>query len=715
MYLHLLRALGAFVLMSFFATLLGAKTPPEYPRLSDNTAASQNLEVRKVLSGDVDGIFAIPRTHQLVAAAGGYLWKFSAQGELLDTLRKPGGLSTSGIAFSPLYYTDWVFTGDKQRKTYGPPVDGNTLSAAALWAVLDKADVVEFGKTDTTAWAYVWKAGQAYILNINSNRKQVDTYCTQRTHSAEKLRLDATCLDNYKTRPQAWAEVEPESFTDFDGTPPRVKVAGFERRKFHLEEGLSGQAFGLTLGAALKLAGYPGSLPGRYWFGDALTQLRVGQEVIKFRTFIPKEDGDYRYFYNTRWWEPAPGVAGVSPWFSVHMRTYMERAGEEGLLRYYEKDIGLYVARPKGTGQPAATQGPMPEWRPVFEGPATRNAAVTGMIEFGAQTPAQQSALAPMHYWLRDPEPSKRYPEMPPTVEVRAQWPNLRQLPTALQVQWRGTRDDEATVLRVELDADEAAIVFNTLRTNKVQTEPLQLALLVPELRGTLDGMQVQLRSGSTKLPLTKTRFRYVVKPPVEKVSDHALRGVLQTATAAAKVPGAAGLPAFLKQAQTFAQDKEHAEALAPNVTAAYAELINDYNAQRDFKAGAALVRHYLTQIHPHIGHYSSDSGQPYNITVIASQTLAIAAWLAPQDKDLVPAVIAKLLGPDFEPAKQTNGTLMYNLACHYAVSSDKPHMLQSITAARRLGKPPSQFMADTDFTQYLKDAEFLKAAEQQP
>jgi hypothetical protein len=32
-------------------------------RLSDNTAASQNLEVRKVVSGDVDGIFVIPRTH----------------------------------------------------------------------------------------------------------------------------------------------------------------------------------------------------------------------------------------------------------------------------------------------------------------------------------------------------------------------------------------------------------------------------------------------------------------------------------------------------------------------------------------------------------------------------------------------------------------------------------------------------------------------------
>jgi hypothetical protein len=56
----------------------------------------------------------------------------------------------------------------------------------------------------------------------------------------------------------------------------------------------------------------------------------------------------------------------------------------------------------------------------------------------------------------------------------------------------------------------------------------------------------------------------------------------------------------------------------------------------------------------------------------------------------------------------------MYNLGCHYAVAGDKPHMLQSITAARRLGKPTQQFMADTDFARYLKDEDFLKAVEEQ-
>lgn len=63
-----------------------------------------------------------------------------------------------------------------------------------------------------------------------------------------------------------------------------------------------------------------------------------------------------------------------------------------------------------------------------------------------------------------------------------------------------------------------------------------------------------------------------------------------------------------------------------------------------------------------------------------------------------------------FDPLLQTNGTLMHNLACHYAVGGDKPRLLQSATAARRLGKPCARFMADKDFERYWQDAEFLQA-----
>jgi len=702
-----LRATGAFVMLSLLSSLLGAKQPADYPHLHENLAASQNLEVRKLLHGEVEGMFAVPRTRQVVAAAGGYLWKFSTQGELQDSMRAPHNLFTSGVAFTPLFYIDWVFTGDRQRKAYGPPLDGNALLPAELWATLDKADVVEFDNTDTTAWAYVWKAGKAQIMDITRHHEQVDNYFHQRTRSSEALHWKATSLDGYRTRPQAWNEIEPEQFPDYSSAAPRAEVVGFDRRKFHMEEGLGGQVFGATIGMALKAAGYPGSLPDRYWFGDAHTQLHVGTEVIKLKTFVAKRDRFGYEFSDMRWWAPVAAVPGASPWFTQHMRLHMQRAGEEALLPYYEKDIGLYVVRPKGTGQPAATQGPMPEWRPVFEGPETRNAAVTGMVEFGAQPPA--------HYWLRSPPKAKRFEGMGPKVDVRALWPKLRQLPTALQVQWNTSYDEEITVLRVDLDAEETTLAFNKLRTGKEQTTPLELVVQVPDLSGPMDGMQVLLRSGSTQLPLTKAHFSYVMKPPVARISDQELRGQLQAARVAAKLPGAAGLPAFLKQAQALAQDKEHAEALAHNVTSAYAELINDYNEQKDYKASATLVRHYLTQVHPHIGHYSKDPGQPYNITVIASQTLAIYSKLAPQDKDLIDTVMTTLIGPKFDPAKQTNGTLMYNLSCYYAVSGDKPRMLESITAALRLGKPPSQFMQDTDFERYWKDAEFSSALAARP
>ena len=136
------------------------------------------------------------------------------------------------------------------------------------------------------------------------------------------------------------------------------------------------------------------------------------------------------------------------------------------------------------------------------------------LVEFAALSQAQP----PVHYWLRDPGKSKRVEGMGPKVEVRPLWPKLRQVPTALQLQWNTSYDLEITMLRVTLDAEETTIAFNKLRTNKVQTTPLELVVQVPDLKGTMDGMQVQLRSGSTALPLTKARFAYVMKPPAEKM-----------------------------------------------------------------------------------------------------------------------------------------------------------------------------------------------------
>lgn len=765
--IFLLRSLGAFALLTTMTmtppALANGPAQDAFPRLSDNTAGSATLEVRKVLHGHVDGMFVVPRARHVVVAAGGYLWKFSDQGALQDTLRVQGSLFTSGVVFTPEHFVDWVFTGSPQRKAYGAPVDGNALSHAEVVAALAKAEVVEFGKKEgdtpdnTAAWAYVWANGQAHKMDLTRHIDKVDTWCHQRTHSAEALRWQATCFEGLPPARRAWTEVDPESFAGRGDARPRVDVVKFERRKYHLEEGLGGQLFGATAGVVLKAMGMPGSLPGRYWFGDAHTRLHVGGGVVQFKAFVPQEDGEYRFMHNMRWWEPADTLAGASPWFSVHPRGYLNHKGEAALFKLYEKDIGLYVVRPRGVADVPAAQRTVSAWRPVFEGPVTRSAPVTGTVEFAAaQPPAVGGSpvvqpvpvLPAAHVWLRSAPPGPHAGDGPPPVPVDALWPALHQLPAALTVAWGSpSQEHDYTVLRIELDNAETQEVMNRLlgtgaepmkladatrarahrgRKEAPAADPLELVLRVPDLKAPLDQGQVLLRSGSRQLPLLQARLTYVVQP-VERAaraapstttptspptpSTQPQRQQLQAAVAAATKNARTGLPAFLQQAQGMAQNTPSvASTLAPHVAAAYAELVNHYNRAGDFASSAALVRHYLAQVHPHIGsHTTGDNSVAYNQGVIASQTLAFAIH-APQHRDLADAVMATLIGPAFDPQLQTNGTLMYNLACYYAVGGDKPRLLQSAAAARRLGKPSSQFMADKDFERYWQDPEFLQA-----
>lgn len=706
---------------ALMSSATGAQPQQEYPRLSENLAASQSFEVRKVLHGQVDGLFALPRTRQIVAAAGGYLWKFSAHGELLDTLRQPGALFASGMVFTPHYYVDWVYSGERQRKAYAPAVDGNRLSQAELFAELDRAEQVEFGRNDTAAWAYLLADGKAWMLDITHLRERVDTSCRQHRHSAEKLGWSATCLDGYQGRPRGWSEIEPESFSRLHQASPRVKVVDFDRRRFHLEEGIGGQLVGMTVGKVLKGMGLPGSLPGRYWFGDAHTQLPMGQEVLKFKAFVSKEDGDYR-FSNMAWWDPSPTIARAAPWFTVHLRDYMGHAGEEALLPHYEKDIGLYVVRPRGLVSRPADGRPVPVWRPVFDGPSTRSFAVTATVEFAAPAAgaaAQAAAPSFAHLWLRSPEPRKRIEGMDPQVPVEALWPGLQQLPAALTVQWRAPAGQEDTALRIELQAGETQAAFERLRAAKA---PLELVLQVPDLLGPTPGMSVLLRSGGAQAPLRQARITRLAGAvgaagdPAQGAPGHwrtapshrAMAEQLQSASRAAQQSASAALPAFLQMAQAMAQDLQQVERLAPDITHAYAELLNHYNGSRDYASSATLVRHYIAQVYPSTGRYSQDTTQVYNVGVIASQTLAFA--LHTQERDLIDAVLATLIGPGFDPQAQTNGTLMYNLSCYYALASDRPRMLEAVSVARRLGKPSAQFLKDTDFGRYWKDPDFLRA-----
>ncbi|MCZ8092321.1 MAG: hypothetical protein O9331_02440 [Acidovorax sp.] len=769
MHIPSIRSVGVFAMLALLSSLLGAKTAPDaFPRLSDNTAGSATLEVRKLLHGQVDGLFVVPRTRQVVAAAGGHLWKFTDQGVLLDTVYARGGMFASGLMFSPEGYVDWVFTGHAQRKPYGPQVDGNGLTPAQVVAALQQAEVVEFAKNDQGAWAYLWQGGKGWKMDVSRHRELVDTSCRRHSRVLEALRWPATCFKGLAPAPALWTEVEPGSFEGYGQPQPRAEVVRFDRRKYHLEEGLSGQLFGATVGVVLKSMGVPGSLPGRYWFGDAHTRVRVGpgsNDVVQFKAFVPYEDGKYRFLYNMQWWEPAAALPGASPWFSVHMRSYMESAGEEELLKYYEKDIGLYAVRPRGEADVPLAQRTSPAWRPVFEGPSTRHVAVQGTVEFdpAATNAAGQSvaALPPAHQWLRPPL-LRTMPDMPPVVPVNALWPALHQLPSVITARWHVPGDDDGyAVLRITLQPEQVQAAMARVQAHPQgqasqgararrgpppDPAPLELLLrLPPGAAGAtridpalVEQLQVLVRSPASanpgarnaapplEVPLAQVQWEWVVRPavPPVRVSSPvgeapppppaylALMKPLEAAKETAVPKGAAGLSAFLQQAQALVQHPQYAEnapSLAPRITEAYADVLNRFNNLRQLGSSATLVRHYLAQVHPHTSSVQADSSLAYNQGVIASQTLAFAIHM-PEHRDLLDAVMTQLLAPPFDVQQQRNGTLAYNLACYHAVQGDKPRLLQAASAASRLGKPRAQFLADTDFERYWQDADFLQA-----
>ena len=701
-----LAALAGLLLMpSLFSPLLAAGRGAAYPRLSENTAASARLEVRKLLHGPVRGLFAAPSTGQVIVGADRMLWKYSADGVLLDFTDEPGDMHASGIAFGPDHYVDWVFTGHRDPKPYAPEVDGRGLDEAALHAQLDRAAVVAFGQDKDRSWAWLWADGRAWKLWLDGARARVDTGCGRRSDALSELDWEVTCLEGYTRARPGLVEIEPESFAGGHGqVPPRLQVAGFDRRRFHLEEGVQGQLLDATVGVVLRGMGYPGSGPGRYWFGDARVQLQVGAETLQFKAFVPKVEGDYEFFRNMRWWEPSRVLPGASPWFGVHMRGYMESPGELELLEHYRDDIGLYVVRPRGAGEAPPAQRQVPAWRPRFEGEPTRRRPVTAQLELdGGATTVR---------WLRSPLPPPRVGLAPAMVTEPLQ-PDLHALPAAMTVHW-GSRHDPASrgAFRLDLDQPPLHAALSAPASDGVVRE---LVVRVPQLHERDPAVQLVLRESGRETVLPPVRVQVLEWPPFRALGPDLphYREQLHAAIDAAAEGEAHALERFLRQAALLAADAHYAERFGPVLAQAYARLVNVFNAAGDFRASSQLVRHYLGQVHPAIAVHE-DPSLAYNSGVVASQALAFAIH-RPQERDLVEAVMAQLVGPDFDPAAQRNGTLLYNLACFHALEGDTARMLATVAAARRLGKPAAQFMADADFAAYRTDARFLRALEQSP
>ncbi|NYZ63207.1 TPR end-of-group domain-containing protein [Luteimonas deserti] len=694
--------------MPFFTSLFAAPRGAAFPRLSENLATSDSFEIRRQIRGPVRAMFALPQRREVIVAADGYLWRFSADGRLLDTLDAPGDMHRNGIAFGDDGFVDWVHTGKRTRQAYGPEVDGNAFTTAQLHAALSAARAVAFGKRDERAWAWLWTGDAAWKMDITRHRAQVDTSCTLRSSTDETVAWSDTCLDGFESPAPLMVEVRPGAFDGGGaGIPSRVDVVAFDRRHYHLEGGVAGYVSETVVGGAIKAVAphLPGALPRRYWFGDASVRLRVDDEALQFKVFVGRDADDYEFEHMVDWWDPSIVIPGASPWLRVRMRGYMNHPGEDALWTLYGPDFGLYAVRPRTPVQASAPSAhPVPAWRPAFEGPMTPRDAVTGIVVLDTGDR--------VHRWWRAKPAGPRI--VGPTVALDADSPALHALPVSLQVEWGSpwSRDTHA-VLEVELDPAATRSAFAALPR---ADGPATLLLEVPDLFGEVDDMRLSLRRGGSVVPLDRVRLAYSRRPPFRpwrprdgQPAPPTRIEQLQRTADVVPAGGAEVLARFRAQAEALAHAPDMVARATPFITAAYARLLGELNAGGRADASVTLARHYLAEVHPHTSKHATDPATAYNTSVIASQTLAVAVH-RPQDAALVDTVLARLVGSRFDPDTHTNATLLYNLACYYALTDDRSRMLRHVAAAARLGKPAAQFLGDRDFERYWDDPAFTAA-----
>src|SRR5690606_2454033 len=374
-----------------------------------------------------------------------------------------------------------------------------------------------------------------------------------------------------------------------EGKPTRVEVVGFDRRRYHFEGGVGGYLTETIVGGLLKAMApdLPGSLPERYWFGHALTRLRLGEETLQFKVFVGRDHGQYEFWHAVDWWDPASVMPGASPWLRVRMRGYMEVAGEEELWEHYRQDFGLYAVRPRQSPPDLPPpKSPGPRWVPASEGTETKRDAVTGtvVLESGAEA----------HRWLRA-RPARRRISAP-EVPVDADSPPLAELPSAMRVEWGSPWDeDEYTELQVKLDPEATRTALARLPSGEA---PATLLLRTPALFGEADELQLLLRRGDTDIALEPTHIEHLRRPPFRPW--HAPEGEPTPPTRVAQMEESAQrllagendlLPRFQAQAEALARDTGMVARATPFITQGYALLLSGLNSSGRGDASMALVR----------------------------------------------------------------------------------------------------------------------------
>lgn len=716
------------IMFSFISKLFLSKPFRAYCNLSDNLVESENYEIRKLINGPVDGVLFSKETSTILVQAGDHLWKINEKGHVIDTLERRGSMYSSGLCLKDDYYIDWVLSGDKEKKKYSEVIDANNMPEDELTDYLDSADIVEFKSIERNdkeidACFLKMKDGMV-VLDITKHSERIDTRCDHLGYSEgeyEKIGWHKTCLDGYEKKYRDKLILLGSRYIDnwHDKNAP-IFVQKFARGFYCFEEGFWLWLFGNILGRTI-LSSLPGSPPSSYWFGDGYFQLNHNSENLNFKSFVSNEEKPID-FDNFSMYSFPEGHKIDMAIIGLGHRPNSYLKSEERLKRHYEKDVGLYALRrktnytsetPGASGKNNITFGQRSSyhtsnpWQPVFTGMEPSNSTWGDINFYNSENESQ-------HYLLSSF-----------AVPV-----DLHAIPKNLSFNWSGVNKKYAFKLYIndgeffwyyhhkrrsdvflDIYFDESEIVeaFQKLDSRK---HPIKLEMCMEEIDKVGASLFICLRNNKESIFLKGTTFKYAEpgfdpgeKELAVKFEESKLWIEFRRALSDRKY-----LQDYIDVSRQIAENSPYAKDHAVLFIYHALELFNVCDGEGNNALMEKIFYHYVDSILPYAGMESGNEEVALNVAAFTSNSLALA--LSTHNDALSTVIFEKLLGPDFNITELKNVTLVFNLACYYAVHKQKPQLLEATKEALRRGKKADQFMSDSDFKDYWNDVDFMNVFE---
>jgi len=705
-----------FLVMMFFNTfshnLALADSASDYPHLSENLSASKSYEIVKLVDNSIEAVLYHEQSENIIISTGEHLGKINRAGELTDYFKTRSSYYSSGIGFSQDHYNDWIFTGQKENKPYDKKIDARGYSTAKLFELFNEVEIVEFStnnRHERKAYAHLYSKGNVILVDISDKAEKIHSRCHISDRRWERFGWDDVCFDGYRENKKltilddmaSWGR---SSLTEDTETQPPLTLMKFKRKKYTLDKGISGALMGVFLLPAL---GYSSEMPNAYWFGDAYFKLTHRKEALKFTLFADNE-GEFINHRNFSIYQPENTLFDETKILVVNYRFDQHVESEVKFNKYYDKEVGLYVLRKKGSHSSAIIKPRTTRWQPAFSG-IKSSKAITGSYSFFDRQ------LTMQYYTLsRQGKGKAALFSLPKTLSL--DWHTKKQQERFL-LKLKGTKtavyqdatDNTEVSFAIGFDEEEVrhsfASITNELEVNS-SDEIIKLEVQFEPLSTNSAQLKVGFASKKEFIELKKISIHPIGNLKRTKVDSTALKSQYKRAS-----EDSTKFNTLFLEVNRLSKKADYVENYVAKITYYFIMLINQYNSAHNFSASVELARFYAKNVFPSIVLLGESNSIRINNSNIASQMLVASIYL--NDTDSQQLLFDTLLGDSFNMDQSENGTLVFNLACFYALKQDKKNMLATIKKAMELGKPKNQFLGDKDFKVYYQDDDFLRVINQ--